>query len=198
MRHPRQRCTGGVPLARRDSRPVHVITFREIPVIRTTEPVTATLLLASAAGARSMAGVAAMTRAFAIDEGLSDVAALPHALASPRAQGVTALLAAGELIGDKLPNIPNRTDLLPLLGRVGAGALIGAAVSDATGRDRLTGALVGGATALLAAELSYLARRELSRVLPAFVAAAVEDAAVMWLAAEGARRLASPGAPAAA
>src|SRR4051812_16793135 len=83
-------------------------------------------LMAAATGARTMTGVAAAAKT-----------------RSPELVKVAAALALLELIGDKLPGIPNRTDLGPVVGRVAAGALIGATVARAAGRDRLTGALVG-------------------------------------------------------
>jgi uncharacterized membrane protein len=134
-----------------------------------SSPVVPTILLAAASGARSMTGVAATARA----------------LGSPRVAGGAAALAAMELVADKLPFIPNRTDPGPLAGRVVAGGVIGAAIAGATGRNRVSGALAGAAAAFVSAHLSFHLRRELSAWLPATGAALVEDAIVGAVAAAG-------------
>jgi len=57
-------------------------------------------------------------------------------------------LAAGELVGDKLPNTPNRTAAPGLIGRCLSGALAGAGIYKASGNNGFTGALIGSAAAL--------------------------------------------------
>jgi uncharacterized membrane protein len=155
-------------------------------------PLVPTILLAAATGARSMTGVAATARsvgALAPREVRTQPARF---LASPQvAAGLTAL-AAMELAADKVPSIPNRTDPGPLLGRVVAGGLIGAAVAAVAGRDRAVGALVGGGAAFAGAHLSFELRRELAALLPPTLAALVEDAAVGALAAAGATAMREP------
>lgn len=155
----------------------------------------ATVLLASASGARTMSGLAAASRALAVSTGSTDGSAhgvprgLEHLIALRRAPAVIAVMAALELVGDLLPFIPDRTDALPMLGRVGAGALIGAAIGDATGRDRVTGAMIGAVAAWIATHATFVLRRELAARLPAAAAALIEDAVVVSVAAAGARRL---------
>lgn len=131
-------------------------------------------LLAGATGARTMTGVSAAigVRASAIAK-------------------VAAALALLELLCDKIPGIPNRTDLAPIVGRVAAGAFIGASVAKLAGRDRLTGAIIGSLFAFAGAQLTFRARRALTRVMPAMAAAAVEDAAIVAVARLGARALPS-------
>jgi uncharacterized membrane protein len=132
--------------------------------------------MAAATGARTTVGVAAVSR-----------------LRSPQLVKVAAAFALLELLVDKIPGIPNRTDLGPMVGRAAAGAFIGASVAHATGRDRVAGALVGSLFAIVGAQLSFRLRRSLARVLPAIAAAAVEDAIVLATARLGAKRLAKPG-----
>jgi uncharacterized membrane protein len=145
-------------------------------------PSTAIVLLAAASGARSMTGVAVAARE----------------LVAPNVAAVVALMAGAELVADKLPGIPNRTDPLPLLGRIGAGAVIGAAVSAVSGRNRVAGAMIGALSSWVAAEASFRFRRELSRRASPLAAALIEDAVVCAIAAAGARCLATPEAPEAA
>ncbi|MGH9310283.1 MAG: DUF4126 domain-containing protein, partial [Vicinamibacterales bacterium] len=68
--------------------------------------------LGAVSGSRSMLAPALVARAH-------------HA--SPAAP-ILALLAGGEMMADKMPFIPSRTDALPLAGRIVSGALAGAAV----------------------------------------------------------------------
>jgi len=123
-------------------------------------------LLAAASGARTMAGVAAIST---------------HARVK--------LLAAGELIADKTPGIPNRVDPAPLLGRVVAGALLGIAVGGRGRRKRRELAVAGGLIAFLSAHATFRMRRALSAHLPAVSAALVEDAIVIGAAVTGAALL---------
>jgi uncharacterized membrane protein len=123
-------------------------------------------LLAAASGARTWAGVAAI---------------------EPRT--IVPVLAAGELILDKLPNIPNRTDGASLIGRIAAGALIGAVVGGRTGTNRGASAIAGGLVAFASAHTTYRMRRALGERLPSVVAALVEDVIVVGAAAAGAALL---------
>jgi uncharacterized membrane protein len=126
--------------------------------------------MAGATGARAMTGLAAVSR-----------------LRSREASRATTALAALELVGDKLPNVGNRTDIGPLLGRVAAGALIGAAVARTARSDGARAAIVGGLVAFAAAHISFRLRRRLSRATSPAFAALVEDATVLALARRGAR-----------
>ena len=123
-------------------------------------------LLAAASGARTFSGVAAL---------------------EPRT--VVPALALGELLVDKLPNTPNRNEGLSLLGRVVAGAVIGAVVARRKKADPVALAVVGGLTSFASAHATYRFRRALSVYLPAFGAAIVEDATVLAAATFGARLL---------
>jgi uncharacterized membrane protein len=130
---------------------------------------------------------------------MTGLAALAKARSSNNERGngarlalVAGAMAAMELVGDKLPNTPNRNDPAPLFGRVVAGAIIGATIGGMTGRNRATGAIAGGLTALIATELSFRFRRALSEQIPPLVAATVEDAVVLSLAAAGAKALSHP------
>jgi uncharacterized membrane protein len=70
---------------------------------------------------------------------------------------ITSLLAVGELIADKLPIIPKRTALAPLLARIVVGGLCGACLCAAAHQPLIIGALFGGAVGL-ACVLVSLAR----------------------------------------
>jgi uncharacterized membrane protein len=95
-------------------------------------------------------------------------------LASDRTALVSAILAGSELLADKLPFMPNRTDPPSLAARFVAGAICGAAVSGKRKRNQLLmGAIVGGTAALAASYAGYQYRKHVK--LPPIVAALLED-----------------------
>jgi uncharacterized membrane protein len=61
------------------------------------------------------------------------------------------VLGAGELVGDKLPFAPARTNAGGLIGRFLSGALCGAAVYKLNHKQAFIGGVVGGAAAIGAA-----------------------------------------------
>ncbi len=126
----------------------------------------------------------------------------------PATLAVASLLAAGELVGDKLPNTPARTAALPLIGRMALGATAGAALQFASNspQDRvqteepmtldraalaqLSPVLLFGALgALLGSFGTFYARRGLTKQInvPDLPVALLEDALVV----AGALRIAS-------
>ena len=145
-------------------------------------------MIAAASGARCMTGLAAVAHARAANPDAIGNTALGKHLDRDIAN-VTSVLAAGELVGDKLPFVGNRTDTGALLGRVAAGAIIGATVAGITGNDKRKAAIGGAVAAFVGAHLSFQLRKALSRHMPAVLAAVIEDAAVLTLAAAGTRLL---------
>ena len=123
-------------------------------------------LLSAASGARTFAGVAAVSR-----------------------RSPVPMLAAGELIYDKVPTVPSRLEPALLFGRIAAGALVGVVVGGRTRRSRARSAVVGGLVAFASAHATYRMRRALSRRLPAVAAALIEDAFVVGAVVAGAALL---------
>jgi len=74
---------------------------------------------------------------------------------------VLTVLAVGELIGDKLPRIPNRTSPGPLLLRIILGGLAGAICATAMMGPGVEGVLLGAIGALLGAFAGFMVRRDL-------------------------------------
>ena len=74
---------------------------------------------------------------------------------------VFTLLAVGELIADKLPKTPNRTDPGPLAARLVFGGLVGAIVATGAMAPAFAGVFLGGVGALLGAFGGYLLRKYL-------------------------------------
>ena len=92
-----------------------------------------------------------------------------------------ALAAAGETVADKTPWVGNRTEPAPLAGRVVIGAGIGAMIAAEYNDNRLLGALLGAATALLATHLAFQVRKRLP--LSSTAGGLLEDGVVIAIAA---------------
>jgi len=90
---------------------------------------------------------------------------------------VFSLLAIGELIADKLPFIPSRTEPGPLVVRFVFGAACGVALALTGGAGWFAGALLGGIGGVAGAYAGYYLRRwlTLDRGLPDFPIAVLED-----------------------
>jgi len=69
------------------------------------------------------------------------------------------IAAVGELVGDKLPFTPNRTETGGVIGRCLSGALAGATVYKANSRNVAIGALIGSAAALAGTFGCYFLRK---------------------------------------
>jgi uncharacterized membrane protein len=137
--------------------------------------------LACAAGIGAVSGLRSMAGPAIVSEAASHnrvrVGKTPLAwLASDSAATTSALLAVGELIADKLPFIPNRTEPASLALRAASGALCGYAicVKQGPGKRAWMAAAVGAMAAVAAAYAGFEYRRRVK--LPPIVAALVEDA----------------------
>lgn len=96
---------------------------------------------------------------------------------------LTAAAAAGELVGDKLPATPSRTEPGPFVGRVVIGATTGAGLAGAFGESSVLGALLGGAGAVAGTLLGFRLRAQaVERTgVPDPVWAVAEDAVAIGL-----------------
>ncbi|MBT2502103.1 DUF4126 family protein [Curtobacterium sp. ISL-83] len=102
--------------------------------------------------------------------------------ATPLGRGLLVASAVGELIGDKFPKTPNRIAPMSLLGRMGSGALAGAALGTTGKRDlRIEGAILGAVGALVGSFVGWAARKAVGGTtgLPDPVVALAEDAATI-------------------
>ncbi|RYU92250.1 DUF4126 family protein [Mucilaginibacter terrigena] len=91
------------------------------------------------------------------------------------------VLAAGELVGDKLPFAPKRTNAGGLIGRFAAGALCGATVYKADNKKPIIGGLIGGTAAIASAFGCMFLRIGLGKKtgIPDPVIGAIEDVIVI-------------------
>jgi uncharacterized membrane protein len=104
--------------------------------------------------------------------------------AKPISVAIFTLLAAGEYVGDKLPRMPNRTSLFPLITRLVFGGFIGAVVAVGLDGPGFEGGFLGVAGALVGAFGGYQIRRELvhGKGYKDWHVAAVEDAIALGCA----------------
>jgi uncharacterized membrane protein len=145
-------------------------------------------LIGSVAGLRSAtapAVVAQAARRNRIDLHGSPVSFL----GSTAAATLLSLFAIAELVVDKVPSTPKRTEPTGLISRAVLGGLAGAAVAAATRQSSVAGAILGAAGGIAGAFAGYQLRRRLGRALhvPDFAIASLEDA----VAVGGARRIVS-------
>jgi uncharacterized membrane protein len=97
---------------------------------------------------------------------------------------IFSLLAIGELIGDKLPWIPRRTAVGPLLARILTGGLSGACLCASANQSLGLGVVLGAVGAIIGAFAGCQSRKRLVAQLnvPDFVVALFEDAGAISLA----------------
>ncbi|TRW18134.1 DUF4126 domain-containing protein [Glacieibacterium frigidum] len=136
----------------------------------------APFLMGLVGGQRGIAPLAAVSVAAARGELARDNGA-PRLIASPLVAAGTLALAVAEMAGDKQKTAPDRIVPIGLAVRFVTNAVAGAALS--THRQRWLGALVGGATAVVA---SYPGWRARTAAMPRWgqtPTGFVEDAAVL-------------------
>ncbi len=131
------------------------------------------------AGLRSMSAPALMTRVARKGQ-LAAKGSKLEFLNSTGALSGALLLAAGEIIVDKLPKTPARTKPGPLAARAISGALCGALLGSARKKSPWLGALYGAIGAVGATYAAYHLRQAVKENLhvPDAVVALAEDAIV--------------------
>lgn len=146
------------------------------------------LLIGLTAGARSLTPLAAVSEADRRGVLPKDNGAPPW-LSHPMVAHGLALLAAGELWGDKLRSAPDRIVPAGIAARLITGGLAGAALAPR--RQALAGAAIGAAAAVGAAYLTFALRMRAMRRFGQTATGLVEDAltvgAAEWVV-EGRRR----------
>lgn len=118
------------------------------------------ILMGAVAGARAMTPLAAL-------------AAARGGGRAPVVSGGALLLAAGELVGDKQRDAPDRTVPAGIVGRLVSGAIAGAACARRD--DRVAGALVGAAAAVAASHLTFRLRQAATRRWGQTASGLIED-----------------------
>lgn len=139
--------------------------------------------LGAVAGIRSMTPPALLSRAASRGE-IRGIEKTPFGfLASSRVATLLTVLAVGEISADKLPFSPDRISAPGLAGRLATGALVGAALFSADGRNGTAGGAVGALSSLATSYASYYLRvgTQQRLGLPNPAGGIVEDAVALGL-----------------
>lgn len=90
---------------------------------------------------------------------------------------ILTLLAIAELVGDKLPKTPSRTEPLGLIARVVTGGVTGACITAAAGQGAWLGGLLGAVGGIVGCFGGYYARQRLVKATgaPDIYIALLED-----------------------
>lgn len=134
------------------------------------------LLIGLVAGQRAMTPLALVSDAARRDLLPADNGA-PRWLEHPLVAGGAALLAAGELAGDKMPSAPDRIVPAGLIGRGLTGAIAGMALSPR--RERAPAALLGAGVALASSYIGWRLRMHAMQRHGQVPTGLVEDALVV-------------------
>lgn len=136
-------------------------------------------VLGAISGMRSMAAPAIVSRfahAGLLPLGESQIKFLTH----KNSAKTMAVMAIGEMVADKLPFIPSRTSVFPLMTRAVSGALSATAFTKGKKRSVAVGALIGSLAAVGASYGAYKLRKAVGKKLhvPDAIVAVAEDALV--------------------
>jgi uncharacterized membrane protein len=129
--------------------------------------------LGAVTGMRSMVALAFLSDRAEETKSRQDNPAL-NFLKTPHTAALLKIMAAGEVLMDKLPTTPDRTDVAPLIGRLVLGGLVGAAVSK---DNWIQGGAVGAIGALATTYAAHYVRKSLhdEQQIPDVVLGVVED-----------------------
>jgi uncharacterized membrane protein len=148
---------------------------------------TGAALIGTSTGLRSQMGMAVLLNG-------TPPAQLPRSLRHRAARPIAAAAALAEVVVDKLPSTPARTEPLGLVPRIGLGGLSAGLLARNAGAPTAASAAVGAAAAIGSAYAGMAARAALAKRLPPLMAALVEDLVALLLAVM-ALRLAPAGSP---
>ncbi|CAA9579193.1 MAG: hypothetical protein AVDCRST_MAG33-3414 [uncultured Thermomicrobiales bacterium] len=148
---------------------------------------TRTFAIGIAAGLRSQVPGAALTQALRDGNLGRGRGRLWSTLRRDRSRQIALVSMVGEMVGDKLPVTPSRTEAPSNIGRIGIGAVSGALVASGLGARSgglVFAALSGAAGAVVGTWGGYHARKGIveSSGLPDLPIALVEDIAAVTIA----------------
>lgn len=140
-------------------------------------------------GMRSMMALALVQRRISTQPAEALPSAPERILAHPVAAVLMPLAAAGELVGDKLPGVPDRTEPAPCMARLVIGGAVGALLARQSGGSWAPGAAAGMAGAVLSTFAMFHLRRALTHRagLPDLPVALAEDLFAFALGRAGLR-----------
>jgi uncharacterized membrane protein len=133
------------------------------------------------AGMRSVSALAISTNLASQASFFKPGTPLLRFLEKPAVRISSYMLAAAEMVGDKLPATPDRIKPVPLSGRALTGALSGAVIYSLARQSPYTGALIAGAAAIASSYAMYYLRQEIKERTnaPDLILGLAEDAIVI-------------------
>jgi uncharacterized membrane protein len=143
-------------------------------------------LIGGSTGLRSQMGMAVLLNG-------TPGAELPALLRHRAARPIAVAAALAELVADKLPSTPARTQARGLVPRIGLGGLSAGLLARSAGAPALASAAVGAGAAVGAAFAGMAARGALAKRLPPVAAALGEDIVALALAVVALRQARRPG-----
>ncbi|WP_313338250.1 DUF4126 family protein [Stutzerimonas nitrititolerans] len=119
----------------------------------------AALAIGAVTGMRSMLAPALVSRALSERDDLDGAGEAAQLLTSDSAQTFLPVLAAGEMLGDKMPFAPDRTIVPSMMFRALSGGVSAAALAGVRREPMLVPALIGATAALIAAKIGLILRK---------------------------------------
>lgn len=167
-----------------------------------TPPLTPAIATPAAAGPSALAGAALIgcTTGLRSQMGMAMLlngvppAQLPALLRHRGVRPIAVSAALAELVADKLPSTPPRTQARGLVPRIGLGGLSAGLLARSAGAPSPAAAAVGAGAAVGAAFAGITVRRALSKRMPPLAAAMLEDLVATALGVVAVRL--APSAPA--
>lgn len=152
------------------------------------------LALGLVTGMRSMLAPTMVSRALATRDDIDRADEPAPTLASHRAQLFLMPMAAGELLGDKMPFAPDRTILPSMMFRALSGGVTAAALAGARRESIWLPALIGASAALVASEIGLKLRKPYqSNALANAALGLAEDCVALTIGSAGIRRALGEG-----
>jgi uncharacterized membrane protein len=133
------------------------------------------------AGMRSLSAPAVVSQHLSHHHAPDSLGTPLNFLAKPQIANLLKVPAAGELVLDKLPMTPSRIEFPAIFGRIGSGAVVGATLYRAHGKNLFIGLVVGALSALASTYAAYYLRRTLGEQfdIPDLALGIAEDALVV-------------------
>lgn len=137
--------------------------------------------LGAIAGLRSMTAPALLTHELAEDGDADALGPLERMLTSEHTSRLLALMAAGEMLADKSPYIPDRTDPVPLIFRTVIGSVTAATFAVKRRCSPYLPAAVGAVSAVASTYAAFHVRRHVTVrfTIPNRLIGLAEDGVVM-------------------
>jgi uncharacterized membrane protein len=116
-------------------------------------------------GMRTLLMPALLSRPYPAPRGTQSARGAAHLLRSQTMSKVLVVASASELVGDKLPAAPDRTEMPPLVARALSGGLAAAVLAARNGRAPMPAAALGAVAAIGTAHVMVRLRRATGRRL---------------------------------